>query len=321
VVWALVDSFAAQARAGLGAPPFLHQHIGTEHDRHLVIGVCTHGDEVGPLPAAVALVRDLRSGALRFGGRLTVVLGNPEATRAGARALDSDLNRVFVDNPPDDREGRRARALKPVLETADLFVDLHQTGQPTTEAFYTLPYREQDACWARALAGARLWLTRPWGQAFSPGTCCADEFVRALGRPGLTLELSQKGLSPATERTATAIMRRLLALVDDDALGRRSIAAAAQTRPELSFLVTAHREPFGDPLRRLRPGLSNLQPVLADQRLSPADAPVVTSPVTGRLVFPTYPPRDEHGRVTGPLPGELFRVVAELAGHPRDVWG
>lgn len=312
---AWLDRFAAAADPGRWAIPFLHHHDGGRHARHVVVGVAVHGDEVGPLPAAVALVEALRSGALTFGGRLSLFVGNPEAVRAGVRALDSDLNRVFLATPPDDREGRRARVLAPVLDTADLFVDLHQTGQPTPEPFYTLPWRPVDERWAGALAGARLWLARPWGQDFSPGTCCADEYVRARGRPGLTLELSRKGLDPATEARAGQVLRRLLRLVDQDAAG-----APLEPGPPLTFLQTVHREPLGDPLRRLRPGLHNLQPVAAGEILSPPDGPEITCPVDGLLVFPTYPRRDAAGRALPPLPGELFRVVAPLDRHPSALW-
>lgn len=310
-----LERFQAAADPGPFGLPFLHHHDGGRHARHVVVGVCVHGDEVGPLPAAVALVEALAAGALSFGGPLSLFVGNPQAVQAGVRALDSDLNRVFLPAPPADREGRRAAALMPVLDAADLFLDLHQTGQPTPEPFYTLPWRPLDERWAGALAGARLWLARPWGQDFSPGTCCADEYVRARGRPGLTLELSRKGLDPDTEALAGRVLRRLLRLVDQDAAG-----LPLEPGPPLTFLQTVHREPLGDPLRRLRPGLHNLQPVAAGQPLSPADGPEIRSPVDGLLVFPTYPRRDADGRALPPLPGELFRVVAPLDRHPRELW-
>lgn len=312
-VW--LERFQAAADPGPWRLPFLHHHDGGRHARHVVIGVGVHGDEVGPLPAAAALVQSLRAGEVAFGGRLSLFVGNPDAVRAGVRALDSDLNRVFLPEPPDDREGRRARALKPLLDAADLFLDLHQTGQPTAEPFYTLPWRPMDERWAQALAGARLWLARPWGQDFSPGTCCADEYVRARGRPGLTLELSQKGLDPDTSARARQVLHRLLRLVDQDAAGQ-----PLEPGPPLTFLQTVHREPLGVPLRRLQPGLHNLQPVARGQVLSPPDGPEILCPVDGLLVFPTYPRRDPSGRALPPLPGELFRVVAPLPRHPRELW-
>lgn len=313
----LLETFAALARGPL---PFVHHHDGGRHGFHVVVGVCTHGDEVGPLPAAVRLVQRLILGEVDYGGPLSVVVMNPDAARAGQRFLDSDLNRIFVDEPPADREGRRARQLMPLLDRADFFLDLHQTATPTASAFWTLPYRDVDDVWVRALDAAPVWMTRPAGQSFSPGTCCADEYVRVGGTPALTLELSERGFDLDTDAAAEAVLGRLLLLAEAHGHGRRSIEEAARGH-EVTYLVTAHREPFGSPLRALRPGLDNLQPVQAGQLLSPPDHPEVRCPLDGLLVFPKYPPRDAAGRALDPVPGELYRVAAPLDRHPRDLWG
>ncbi len=311
----LLDRFAARAS---GPAPHVHQHDGGEHGFGVVLGVCVHGDEVGPMPAALRLVEGLEAGRRRFGGRLSVVVGNPAATRAGVRCLDSDLNRVFVGDPPDDIEGRRARQLAPLLDAADLFLDLHQTAMPTASAFWTLPWTRRDARWVAALRGAPVWMARPAGQVFSAGTCCADEYVRNRGRVGLTLELSQRGLDRRTEVAAAAVIDRLLALADG--VGRGTLDLDAQAAP-VAVLETVFVQPFSDAALALRPGLRNLQPVEEGALLSPPGAPELRAPATGLLAFPKYPPRDRRGHALGPLPGELYRLAAPLSGSPADVWG
>lgn len=308
----LLDAFEALADNPWGLP-FVYAHDGGGTAPQVVISVCVHGDEVGPLPAAIRLVRELRAGRLRYDGRAVILVGNPEAVRAGRRFLDSDLNRVFLPEPPDDREGRRARALQPVLGSADLFLDLHQTATPTSQAFWTLPWSARDEAWVLALDAASLWLTRAPGQGFSPGTCCADEYVRQQGRPGLTLELSERGLDPATERAAFEVMQRLLALA-----GRPELPPATG---RVRTLVTAHAEPFDDPALALKPGLCNLRPVQAGELLTAPGSPERSCPVAGWLVFPKYPARDAAGRALDPRPGELYRVVVEMPASPRETWG
>ncbi|RME26772.1 MAG: hypothetical protein D6798_05975 [Deltaproteobacteria bacterium] len=311
----MLDRFADRA---VGAAPHVHQHAGGEHDFSVVIAVCVHGDEVGPLPAALRLVEDLRAGRRRYGGRLAVVVGNPAATRAGVRYLDSDLNRVFVERPPDDIEGRRARDLSPLLDDADVLLDLHQTSMPTRSAFWTLPWTRRDGRWVAALRAAPVWMARPSGQVFSPGTCCLDEYVRNRGRVGLTLEMSQRGLDRATEQAAARVLDRLLRLADGVGRGALDLDDEAG---EVTVLETIHVQPFSDPALALRAGLVNLQPVAAGTRLSPPGAPVLRSPATGLVAFPKYPPRDEAGRAVGPLPGELYRLAAPLSAPPEEVWG
>lgn len=308
----LLERFAALARPG----PWLHRHEGPPGAVRVHLQVCTHGDEIGPLPAAVELLEALVEGRWRPRVHLSLAVGNPEAVRAGVRGLDSDLNRVFLPSPPDDREGRRARELMPVLDDVDVLLDLHQTGAPTASAFYILPWDEAHARWVRALGGAPMWITRPPDQGFSPSTCCVDEYVRQRGRIGLTLELSQKGPDPATAQAALGVMRRLVELAEDP----RRLAAEAEARPEPGYLVLSWREPMGEPTRRLREGLRNLQPVEQGQLLSPDGAPALPCPVGGYLLFPKYPPRDAQGRVLPPVPEELFRIVVPPAAHPRDLW-
>lgn len=314
---ALLETFQALARGPL---PFVHHHDGGEHAFHVVLGVCTHGDEVGPLPAAVHLLERLLLGEVRYDGPLSIVVGNPEAVRAGRRFLDSDLNRVFVAQPPSDREGRRARQLKPLLDEADFFLDLHQTGTPTASAFWTLPYCDRDDVWVRALQAAPVWMTRPSGQVFSPGTCCADEYVRHGGTPALTLELSQRGLSDETQAAAETVMARVLLLADAHGHGHEPVWQAAEGH-EVTYLVTAHREPFGSPLRCLRPGLENLQEVAEGEELHAPGTPEIVVPMDGLLVFPKYPARDLAGRALDPMPGEIFRIATALERHPRELWG
>ena len=113
---------------------------GGRHSLHLVFGTMVHGNEVGPLPAVVELAEALAAGELTFGGRVTVFVGNPAAGLRGVRLLEADLNRVFVDSTIDTVEHRRARELRRILDTADLFVDFHQTNSPTPTAFYIFPW-------------------------------------------------------------------------------------------------------------------------------------------------------------------------------------
>ncbi|MFK7926784.1 MAG: succinylglutamate desuccinylase/aspartoacylase family protein, partial [Myxococcota bacterium] len=147
----LLDQFAAARAPGAFAYEWHHHHDGGGHPLHVVIGAVVHGNEVGSLPALLELMTGLAEGSIKFGGKLTIFLGNPEASLADKRFLEADLNRVFIDDPPDNHEGRRARQVKPILAAADLFLDLHQTILETDRAFYIFPFSEESWLWARAM--------------------------------------------------------------------------------------------------------------------------------------------------------------------------
>jgi succinylglutamate desuccinylase len=315
-----LDRFDALRTPGPYAYPRHHHHDGGKHDLHVVIGAIIHGDEVGSLPAVVGLLDRLLHHDASFGGKLTVFLGNPEASLLGRRFVESDLNRVFVDDPPDDHEGRRARELRPMLDDADVFLDLHQTILETDRPFYIFPWSIPGWQWARAIAGARTWVTRPPTQAFSPGTCCADEYVRLRGRPGLTLELGQRGFSDDAAARAAGAIDRLIRVADRVGLGADTLAGAATHEPDLDFVETRWRGAFTDPMLRLKPGLTNFAPVRAGERLSADGSPELAAPADGLLLFPKYPDYAPDGRVVEPRPGEIVRVVAPLPEHPAVAW-
>jgi succinylglutamate desuccinylase len=281
---------------------------------HLVVGSMIHGNEVGSLPAVVRLMDELSRGVRTFEGRITFFIGNPEAGLQDARFLESDLNRVFTDDPPDTHEGRRAREIKPILDAADVFLDLHQTILATVQPFYIAPFQMDGWHWARGLAGARSWVTRHPGQAFSSGTCCADEYVRLRGKPGITLELGAKGFGHGAERRAYDTICRAME-IGDAVLAGQAVADIAARRPDLDFYETTYRERFASEALALRSGLINFQPVSAGEDLSGEDSPKLLAPHEGMVLFPKYPPRID-GCYKLPLPGEIYRIVSKLSEHP-----
>ncbi len=316
----LLDRFEAARRPGGFGYAHHHHHDGGSHDHHLVIGAIIHGDEVGSLPAVVSLIEALNTGTKHYGGRLTIFLGNPEASAADRRFLDADLNRVFIDEPPPCHEGHRARELKPMLDAADVFVDLHQTILDTDRAFYIFPFDEPGWQWARAIGAASTWVTRAPTASFSSGTCCSDEYVRLRGKPGLTLELGPKGFHLHAEQRATTALDKLLAVSDAVATGPNTLASIASDAPELDFVHTTWSQPFDNPRMRLIDGLTNFQQVTEGQQLSAADTPPIHAPHSGLLLFPKYPGYSSDGTAIEPRPGEIARIVQPLSGHPSDVW-
>lgn len=327
VVTAPLDAWLARFDALVaahGRGPFAYartfHHDGGGHGYHLVIGSMVHGDEVGSLPAVVAVAEALAAGTLRHAGKVTFFIGNPEAGRAGQRFLEADLNRVFVDEPPDCHEGRRARELKPLLDAADVFIDLHQTIESTRHGFYIFPYGEEGWLWARALAATSMWVTRHPGVAFTTGAMCTDDYVRRRGRPGITIEVSQRGFGHGGEERAEAAIRRALALSDSIAAGGTTLRDAAMAEPELTFIETTHREKFDRDTLALRPGLVNFVEVKAGELLSASGTPELRAPRDGWILFPKYPPRLADGSYKQPLPAEIYRIVSPLPGHPKDLY-
>lgn len=294
-----------------------HTHTGGRHPFHVAFGAMVHGDEVGSLPAVNRIVAELRSGALAYGGIATFFVGNPEAGLAGKRFLDSDLNRTFYAQTGDDHEHRRARALMPLLDACDLFVDFHQTILETRQSFYIFPFHEPGWHWARAVGAAKVWVTRSPDAPFSVSGACADEYVRLQNKPGITVELSERGFRAEAEEACYRAMRDVLRYADEIASGAATLADLAVRRPELGFYHTVHREVFTDPAMALKPGWTNFAAVDAGEVVSGQAGPAMVAPAEGMVLFPKYPPRLPDGRAKSPVPGEIYRIVQQMPEHPQ----
>ncbi|MEX2618084.1 MAG: succinylglutamate desuccinylase/aspartoacylase family protein [Alphaproteobacteria bacterium] len=103
---------------------------------HAMINAVTHGNEIC---GAIALDHLFRHDIRPARGRLTLAFVNHAAYRRfdparprDNRRIDQDINRVWadevLDGPGDTVELRRARELRPVVETVDHLLDIHSLG-------------------------------------------------------------------------------------------------------------------------------------------------------------------------------------------------
>lgn len=106
---------------------------------HLVVTALVHGNEIA---GAVLLARWLAAGLRPARGRLSLVLANLDAFArfdpsdpTASRFVDEDLNRLWCAPALEGRrrssELGRARALRPLIEAADVLLDLHSMLWPS----------------------------------------------------------------------------------------------------------------------------------------------------------------------------------------------
>lgn len=100
---------------------------------HVAVTAIVHGNEIA---GAAVLDRWLRAGIRPARGRLSLVFCNidafarfDEADPTASRYVDEDMNRIWdagmLDGTRRSLELRRARDLRPLVDTVDLLVDLH----------------------------------------------------------------------------------------------------------------------------------------------------------------------------------------------------
>ena len=99
---------------------------------HVVVVGATHGNEPAGVKAMVAFHRQVQNGELQLeSGKVSLLLGNPQAFRKDQRYVDRDLNRSF--DAPDSTtiEGRRAAEIIQYLDRNNemaALLDLHSVS-------------------------------------------------------------------------------------------------------------------------------------------------------------------------------------------------
>ncbi len=120
-------------RQGTAGVDYVHSFDSGQPGTHVMVQALTHGNEIC---GAIALDWLLREGVRPARGRLTLAFGNVEAFARWdpadpdrSRYCDEDFNRVWGDEalrgPRDSIELRRARALAPIVDSADYLLDIH----------------------------------------------------------------------------------------------------------------------------------------------------------------------------------------------------
>jgi predicted deacylase len=126
-------------RAGNCGIDYVSSYDSGKAGAHLMLAALTHGNE---LCGAIALDWLLRQGVRPRAGRLTLAFMNVAAyarfdrkNPSASRCVDEDFNRVWsaevLDGARDSAELRRARELRPLIDSVDALLDIHSMQHAT----------------------------------------------------------------------------------------------------------------------------------------------------------------------------------------------
>ncbi|HLX03475.1 MAG TPA: succinylglutamate desuccinylase/aspartoacylase family protein, partial [Trinickia sp.] len=151
----VLDSYAA----GNTGIPYVYTYDSGAPGPHVMINALTHGNEVC---GAITVKALLDLGVRPRRGKLTLSFANIDAYRTfdhrrpdASRYVDQDFNRVWTAEKLEDKtaisvELRRARALRPVVDTVDALLDLHSMHEKSAPLIVSGPL-EKGIALARAL--------------------------------------------------------------------------------------------------------------------------------------------------------------------------
>ena len=112
--------------------PYCIQAKAEREGAHVVVVGGIHGNEPAGIKAMVEFHRALTKGDFVLNsGKVSLLMGNPEAYRENRRYIDKDLNRVFCDHDDNTAESRRAEEIRKFLgESKNIcfLLDLHSVS-------------------------------------------------------------------------------------------------------------------------------------------------------------------------------------------------
>ncbi len=152
-------------QAGNTGVDYVHHWDSGRPGPRVMVQALTHGNEIC---GAIALDRLMQQGFRPACGQLTLAFGNVQAYARfdpanphPSRCVEEDLNRVWSDaelfGPRDSAELRRARALRPFVDAADLLLDIHSMTDGC-EPLMVCGTLDKHAAYARELGVPRVLL-------------------------------------------------------------------------------------------------------------------------------------------------------------------
>lgn len=131
----------SQWKTGNCGIDYIHSFDSGKPGPHVLVMALTHGNEVS---GAIAVDTLLRSGVRPRQGRLSLGFANIQAYQRfnpqdidATRFIDEDMNRVWLpsalDGPRDSAELRRARELRPLIDSVDLLLDIHSMHEESPQ--------------------------------------------------------------------------------------------------------------------------------------------------------------------------------------------
>jgi hypothetical protein len=234
-----------------------HSFAAPRSGPHVLILSLIHGNEIG---GAIMLDALLRQGFRPERGRLTLGFANLDAYQrfnpenpTASRFIDEDLNRVWdratLDGPRHSAELDRARAIRPVIDSADLVLDLHSMLWPSDPLLLSGPGARGKAL---ALSvGTPGLVVADSGHAGGRRLIDYHRFVEPDGASACILVEAGQHWEPAT---VAQMQGTVSALLEDAGMAPES----GGTRPpprfaEVTKVVTATTARFGF-VRRYRGG-------------------------------------------------------------------
>ncbi len=261
----------------------------------LTMTAIIHGNEIGGLDILNELVRQIVEDEIKPTINIRFILGNIEAYQQGKRFLETDLNRSFSVSEVQSLEEKRAEQIERYLPGSDLFLDFHQTIEPTASAFMIFTYHEKNIRFARALNETLPIVTYANFSNLAKGRTCSATAM-SKGIPAVTIETGEKGHNKDQLDLGLSIAKKAIQILET---GIDFLMNPIKFENTFTWGETIKNPDFS---LELVQRFQNFQLVKKDAVIAKNTKVEVKAPYEGAILFPKY---DEQ-RLASP---ELVRIL------------
>ncbi len=245
-----------------------------------------HGNEVLGLPIMNTLIQALLDGFISAEYEVLLGLGNLPAAYKNKRFVQKDLNRCFGLQGTSTVEDARAREIeKYMLNEVDYLIDLHQTVETSPNPFFIFQYASQNCFTHLSLMNSKFPAVIQFEAIGDDAGLSADEYLRSLGRFGVTFELGKIGFEDDKFHAgATACWLFIEKLNEFESYAQ--IAELPANRINFPMLQIVDRFVAPDDDSLLNFNLTNFANIEKNQVLGFSKSGSILSPNKGVILFP-----------------------------------
>ena len=281
-------------------PKYAYEYNYSPSAKTVSFSAIVHGNEIIGIDIFVSIIQSILNKTFSPKINIRFIIGNIDAYHAGKRFLETDMNRTFAMNEPTLPEEKRAAELLPLIDGSSLFIDFHQTIEPSLTAFMVFAYNENSHRFARALSIDLPIVSYKTGYQAKGLTFSAAAVSKGI--PSVTVETGEKGHNETQRLLGEQLALKAIDLLENN-------IDFTKNPIEFSYMYT-----WGETIKNpdfsleLVKKFTNFQEIEAGEILAKNDKIEVKSSYQGAVLFPKYGEQ----RLKSP---ELIRVLRPVTSY------
>ncbi len=278
---------------------YTFEYFHTKESPTISLSAIVHGNEIIGLDIFNSIIEKIINKSFAPKVNIRFITGNLEAYHAEKRFLVSDMNRSFLASSVDTSEEKRAFEIQDLINGSDLFIDIHQTIEPSMTAFMVFSYNKASHQFARAIDSNLPIVTYKTGHQGKGQTFSASAISKGI--PSLTVETGEKGHNEAQQTLGETLVLNAIKLLEG------KINFRSDKTEFNNFYTWGETIKNPDFSLELVKRFTNFATVEAGEVLARNSAQEIKSPYKAAVLFPKYGEQ----RLKSP---ELIRILKPVSG-------